>query len=234
MEKAKIKNSIIQSIIILMGILLLVSLAFPLIKATFTKIGDVYISGYLREDFPYKETYTDTGFNMLGFKSSVFYVDIDAHYVTVILGVFAYLQLFLSLGIITIGIIGSSIKNGKLEKAAYILMIVGVSFSAWYMIEGILYSAIYHKYNGSETSTGTWLAFLLCALSFTAYILCKYLIKDDYALPTDHTNNNLNKSQTPTTKSLMTNISLLKQYKELLGNGIITQEEFDEKKKELI
>ena len=115
MEKAKIKNTIIQSIIILMGILLLVSLAFPLIKATYTFYDSIF--GY---NYSYDETYTDTGFKMLDFKSSLPHVEEDAHILSIILGLFAYLQLFLSLAIIAIGITGFFIKNEKIGKVAFV------------------------------------------------------------------------------------------------------------------
>lgn len=221
MDKTKIKHIVEQSIIILLGFLLLISLAFPLIKATYT---DKYTY------YQYSLTYTDNGFKMFDFSSSVPYVDDEAHVLSVFLGLFAYFQFFLSLGIIAIGITGFFIKNERLKKAAFILMIAGVSYSAWYMLEGILYSSIYPTMNSSKASTVAWLAFIFCALTFTAYILCKYLIKDNDELPINH----LNKTQKPTTKSTMQSIALLKQYKELLDNGIITQEEFNEKKKELI
>ena len=229
MDKTKIKQIIVQSTIILLGVLLLISLAFPLIKATYERNGTLL--GY---SYTYDDTYTDTGFKMFDFKSSLPYVEEDAHILSIILGLFAYLQLFLSLAIIAIGITGFFIKNEKIGKAAFVVMIVGVSFSAWYMLEGILYSAIYPTMNSSTASTVAWLSFLLCALPFTAYILCKYLIKNDIELPTDHPNSNLNKTQKPTVKSTMNSIALLKQYKELLDDGVITQEEFDEKKKGLI
>ena len=216
------KRIAMQIMIILLGALLLVSLAIPLITATFDSIGAI--------------KYSDTGFKMLGFKFSLPAIDDNEFIIAILLlGFFAYLQLFLSLAIITIGIIEFFIKNEKLDKTAFILMIAGISLSFWYMIEGIIYSTMYQSMVWKTTaSTSTWIAFLLCALSFIAYILCKYLIKEEYILPADHPNSNLNKNNTAMVRNSINNITLLKQYKELLDEGVITQEEFDEKKKTLI
>lgn len=101
------------------------------------------------------------------------------------------------------------------------------------MLEGIIYSAIYKENNSSNASTTAWLSFLLCALAFVAYILGKYLIVDDTEYKTTE-NNNAARQPSVNVKSASNHIVLLKQYKEMLDQGIISQEEFDAKKKELL
>ncbi|MEG9430315.1 MAG: SHOCT domain-containing protein [Christensenellaceae bacterium] len=206
MDKTRLKHIFKQISVVLMGVLLLLSLALPLIKIT--SYGNVF--------------YADTGFRLLTFKSNVPEVDNNAPTLSIFLGLFAFFQLILSFALIATGIIGLFIENEKIEKANLISIIIGLLFSFWYMIEGILYSTIYTPTTGYNATTTAWLSFVLCFLPFIAYLFCKYYVQNNDALINDNR------------KAKTNNLTLLKQYKELLDDGIITQEEFNEKKKELI
>ena len=102
-------------------------------------------------------------------------------------------------------------------------MIIAVSFSAWYLVEGMLYTKIMETINGANVKTLTWLAFLFCALIFIAYILCEKLIKTSDEIIAGKNGEKRNLS----VKNIKNSIELIKQYKELLDSGIITEEEFE-------
>ena len=215
------KKVLIGSLVVLMGVMLIISLSFYINKAG----GSRY---WINHDF--YGTYKDTGFSIMSFSSNLPFVERDASYVPIILGVFAYIQLFLGIATIIFGIMYIINDNYIWKKIIQNFMIIAVSFSAWYLVEGMLYTKIMETINGANVKTLTWLAFLFCALIFIAYILCEKLIKTSDEIIAGKNGEKRNLS----VKNIKNSIELIKQYKELLDSGIITEEEFNEKKKSLL
>lgn len=102
------------------------------------------------------------------------------------------------------------------------------------------YGRIYYT---TTTTTLSYIGLIIGVLLFTAYVVCTLLLKEDKAFKvnTDKNANTANeeiRSIKPRAEQKSDNITqakdiadALKQYKELLDSGIITQAEFDEKKK---
>lgn len=243
MDKTKNYKIIMQSAVILLGIFLLASLALPLIKIispSYYYSGAIYI--------------VDTGFNLLSFSSVFSLFDFfkdSAQPLIIIFGILSVLQLLLSLSIIAMGFIGFFTENKKLEKTVFILMIIGIVFGLIYMLEGIIYNNLFsfHLQNDSRLaeydaenniiSSTAWLSFFLCALSFIMYIIFKIVKKRELLTVSNQVENinetqKFNKKKSTNINTTFNPIELLKQYKELLDMGTLTQEEFDIKKKELL
>lgn len=226
MDKAKLKQIILNSGIIFLGFLFVICLSFTVIKGVWYSDGFWYNSEY-------NGTYKESGFTFLSFKTDMPYVERDAGIVPILIGLFSLIQLLVGIAVIALGVLKFFFENKIINKAVKILMIVGVSLSAWYMLEGIAFSSVLDNFGAwRKTSSSAFLSFILCALTFAGYIVFDKLYKIDgeTTLVAVKEKGASVKSQ----KSQMSAIQLLKEYKDLLDSGVITQEEFDQKKKELL
>ncbi|MBR3804880.1 MAG: SHOCT domain-containing protein [Clostridia bacterium] len=132
-----------------------------------------------------------------------------------------------------LGVLKFFFDNKIINKAVKILMIVGVSLTAWYMLEGIAFSSVLDNFGKwIRTSSSAFLSFILCALTFAGYIVFDKLYKVDGE--TTFVAVKEKGASVKSQKSQMSSIQLLKEYKDLLDAGVISQEEFDQKKKELL
>lgn len=257
MNRAKVSNAILSVLVILMGVMLLVSLGFSLLQLD-------YSTGYGNNvDKLINNHFKDTGFSFLSFKSNLPYVNEYLSVIPIICGIFSIIQLLFSFALILVGICSLSIFNEKLQEVASSLMKVGISFSAFYMLEGFIYEAMHYdllrnyieNYNNTDDSfynifsnlnesiynifnnftTLGWLAFLCCGIVFIAYILCKILLKsDDSELETEDNSNIQRDIKCKAIIAESEKIEILKKYKALFDEGIITQEEFDSKRKDIL
>lgn len=226
MDKAKLKQIILNSITIFLGFLIVISLAFTVIKGVWYSESSSYNSEY-------NGVYKECGFTFLSFGTNMPYVEQDAGIVPILIGLFSLIQLLVGIAVMSLGALKFFFEHKAINKAVKILMIVGVSLSAWYMLEGIAFSSVLANFGKwISTSTSAYLAFILCALAFAGYIVFNKIFKVDGEAVAVAVKEKgaIVKSQ----KKQMSSIQLLKEYKDLLDAGIITQEEFDEKKKELL
>ena len=278
MNKAQVKNIIISTIVVIMGIMLLISLAFPLIKFSNQLLYGLGLSTLLSR-------IKDSGFSFLGFKSNMPIVDLEAHFLSIIFGVFSILQLIVSIVIVVLGIFSFFVRSVKFKKTLHAFMIIGLIFSLLYMVGGIVYASVFESVLkdlisafilGTKTSsnslentlenflgsnigsldtignilgsgttlkgvlsslseitvfgTTSWLSFLFCGIIFIGYGLCRSLIKTDELVKVINNCNYPIKNY----DNVASNIELIKKYKELFDAGIISEEEFSVKKKELL
>ena len=221
MDKTKLKQIILNSITIFLGFLIVISLAFTVIEGVYYLDPELYWDSH-----EYNGVYKESGFTFLSFGTDMPYIEQEARFVPILIGFFSLFQLLVGIAVMALGALKFFFEHKAINKAVEILMIVGVSLSAWYMFEGIAFSSVVDAfYVWIRTSTSAYLAFILCTLAFAGYIVFDKIFKVDGEAVAVAV-----KSQ----KNQMSSIQLLKEYKALLDAGIITQEELDEKKKELL
>lgn len=128
-----------------------------------------------------------------------------------------------------------------------IIFIVGLFSMFSYALEGIIYKNIFCYGMDIETkyfATASFIPFIIGAVMVIAYYLClKFLPKNIgvyrnnigvYRNNEKEAGNTVNESSTTDLSSEVSKIELLTKYKELNSQGILSDEEFDAKKKQLL
>ena len=213
---------------LLIGIMMILTLCFTLLSADILGLRN-YAS--------------DSGFSLLGFSSDI--MTKNYAFGATIIGIFSIFILIIAIATIVVAIMQivfalmgredrlSGITN-KLEKVLVILCIV---FSFWYLIEGVVYSAIAQSQFDTYYSGGTWYSVECTTYAYLPFIFMVILAGGYYAisyfLNKDGQVGVIGKKKA-SVKNDMKKLGLLKQYKFMLDNNIITQEEFEEKKKEIL
>lgn len=160
-----------------------------------------------------------------------------------IIGILSIFQLLVSIATMVFAVvIVFFFSDGAAKKLTMGLSITCLVFTFLYMLIGIIACSIYTTYYvmgvGFPTSTLAYLGFIFAALLFAAYVVCGIVMKEGTA--SDRSEKTEAASATPVPRNAERVTSAkdiaesLKQYKELLDSGIITQEEFDEKKNEIL
>lgn len=255
--KFTVKRLIIGCIIFALGLMTLLTLCIPLIK-----VSDPWIDQLISLYNLNTKTY-DSGFTLLDFESDTDINKVLAlicgisSLLQLLLSIAAMILAVLSIFIfdnarakkILCGIaIPCLVFNG-------LYMIWGLVLNGFYkyllIFEdgswGLFSSGDSYAFYEHKTYTLAYLGFILGALLFVAYIVCSLMLKDDMArketsrrasdVPISATisyNSQDEKQQSDCLTQVNNIAEALKQYKELLDCGIITQEEFDEKKKSIL
>ena len=120
-----------------------------------------------------------------------------------------------------------------------LIIVVSICFLAYFICGKCILDKLYDEVakNNSEMTqyykyfTQSYVALIWCVLSVATYFICKAVVSDkeigihnSYINPYDKITENIKKEK----------IELLTQYKALLDSGALTQDEFDEKKKQLL
>lgn len=220
--KFTIKRLILGIIVFVLGLMTLLTLCMP-----FTKVDALGLS--------------ETGFSLFDFSFDEMRGASGAE--ASIIGILSIFQLLVSLATMVFAVITVIFfEDGAAKKLTMGLSIACLVFTFLYMLIGIIACSIYTTYYIASmefpTSTIAYLGFIFAALLFTGYIVCGIFIKERTV--SDKTEKVEIVSETPAARtaehinSAKDIAESLKQYKELLDSGIITQEEFDEKKNEIL
>ena len=210
------KNYIKKGIILATALMALLTLCFTLLKF----------------DFGYGEPIVESGFTMLSFESK--FID-KSHWGGAILGVFSILEL-----ITAIACIGLALWNfSKTNKFTFINVAVigGTLFNVvFYMIEGLIFkSMVLDSYSTAMEEYFTTACFV--PLILVAVLVCGYIAVEKF-IPVSSDVVVETKSEGKASKvnldNELTTAESLKKYKELLDAGVITQEEFETKKKQIL
>ena len=176
----------------------------------------------------------DNGFTLLSFNSDFILVS-AYNWGAIVCGVIDLLILLS--GIVALILAAYSfVKINKESRFSLAIIIIAMVTSFLYMIEGIVFVSIcketYTTLLTKYLHTVSFVPFILQTVLLATYIACNKLIKcaDDVTQP--HQNATRTSPVSSDIHQASNKIELLKQYKELLDNGVITQEEFDAKKKE--
>ena len=224
MKNFTVKNLVLSIVIVAFGLMLLFGLSAAIIGLASTSSLSVTASNI------------ENGFDLLSFRSKIPFMNKDENaWVRNCVGVFGVLQLILSVAIIISGLICFLQNSKNAEGASVVFMTAGVFFSAIYMVLGIVYLNIYkgsfsstsdYGYMQTQTYTKAWIPFVLCLTIYVAYFVLKRVLKDDLIIG--------GKSAENSKKDEIKDIDALIKYKELLDKGIITEEEFAEKKRKIL
>lgn len=117
-------------------------------------------------------------------------------------------------------------KNSKITLIEKILVIINVVLSVVYMINGFCAKdtiADGNFYGTVEIKTFAYIPLIIVAIFAVAYFVMAFFVKKDFSITIKSKKN-----------GAISNAEELLKYKQLLDNGIITQEEFDVKKNELL
>ncbi|MCQ2388057.1 MAG: hypothetical protein MJ066_06425 [Clostridia bacterium] len=159
-----------------------------------------------------------TGYNVLGEKWPKDTSSISIF--IIILKIFVILAIIVGALFLLLSIVSLWIKDYK--KYLDICMIWTVAFSCIYMILGIVGCGIFSTEYGLSVSTEAFLPLIFTGILGIAYIVCGKVLSFE-------------KSESSQGKMKEEDkIGLMLKYKELLNEKIITEEEFNEKKKELL
>lgn len=207
-----------------LGLMTVLSLLFNVNVLTCPILGDKVIE-------------SENGFDLLSFES-IFIID-KADWQETIVGVFSLLPLIVGIGVIVVGVVSFFMKDERVAKKWQNgFAILGLVFVGLYMIMGIVFNIVYSEgiYLDSEggldedlfsATTYTYIPFIIMSVLFVAYhVVPSKLFKNDEIVE--------GVKSTGSVKSQSSKLELLRDYKKALDEGIISQEEFDEKKKELL
>lgn len=228
MKNMSVKKIALCAISLTSALFMLVALAFPLVKTN----GGFY--GYDYYLFPHAEN----GFQLLDFKS--LYMEGDYAFGSIIIGITSYLQLLSAVSLMALSVVSFFIPSNKMYKICGIISIgVGVFFALTYMIFGIVYSAIINAlFYEKLFYTLSYIPFIITSAFLAGYIVCGKLLSDKSLLNNE---NGQNKTISAGGKEIdcgadreADKIELLKKYKDLLDCGVITNEEFEDKKSKLL
>lgn len=261
------KRLIISCIVFAIGLITLLTLCIPLVKA------DSEIFNILKLQNNSDINTYESGFTLIGFGSGAMYAPWPL--IMCILGV---LQLLQSLATMVLSIVCIfKFDDSKVNKISRGLVISCISFLVIYMVMGIVFACelfswynvryesrqlVWYMWNGPvgnyfvPTYTLSYIGTIFGCLLLAAYIVCSRVLKNDKVLGAKSAHaaqakneniaaeaqaaeeKNVGSAQpqqaADSVYSAKAIADALKEYKGLLDLGIITQEEFDRKKAELL
>lgn len=221
-----------------MAILCIVMLTFTLVE--------------VRTDYTMSNNYAvlDNGFSMLSFTS--FYLVGESSWLATVIGLCSIFQLIA--GVVAIGLSLVGYKSKKLGNSEIAIIIITAISTVLYMVEGILFRGQIiadlnvATYNVQRIKTYAYFPVIIAVLLLGGYILVSILEekkgKENYPAVkgnvAEEKKESLESKKAPIyeskkeIKNLDDKVKVIKQYKELLDVGAITQEEFDAIKKNIL
>ena len=173
--------------------------------------------------------YVENGFTFFAFKSEI----ITRYYSWAIylIGVLSILFLLISLALITFSIFNFFLK--KRFNFNLIIAIVSIVIAALYMIIGIVFVSVSKATWGSKYyfTTSAYIPLIIQAVLLAAHIVCGK-IKISAVSTKDKSQNSV--LSTPVLNKAISEEQQIIKYKEMLDNGIITEEEFNGKKRKIL
>lgn len=197
---------------------------------------------------------SECGFTLLRFTSEEIRLD---DVIAIIIGIYSVFHLIFALTAIVFAVLTIFIFSNRAVKKLWLgFSITCLVFAFLYMLIGVILASEFKYFRiGSysdgyyfDTYTLSYLAFILVALLFAAFMVCNVLIKEK-TVKNEELNEELTiedvvpktsnsvvaaKSADSTLERNRAITESLKMYKELLDSGAITQEEFDNKKREIL
>lgn len=201
----------------------IIALSYPLIVNT----------GYGNFSFV---TTSENGFDLLRFYSDIFLWD----WAITLVGILCLFQLLVSIAIILLNVFSFfKCSENNVKKISLCSIIICFILNIMYMIEGIIIAATFG--NSYAYYTLTYIAFIVNFGFTSGYYIFYYYDKkifvssDSVIKVFPQVSNTYNSFEViKNSETEKENIELLIKYKELLDKGIITQDEFNEKKKEFL
>lgn len=184
----------------------------------------------------------ENGFSLLDFKAEYHnwnYMLDDG--VIIVGGIFAILQLILSVAGMTFAVLNIFFFSEKTVMKIFLgLAIPCLCLTFGYMLLGVIYWKT-NDWKMNDITSLSYIGFIFVSLLFIAYLICNGLVKNKKYVTKKQESSPIASPAESATQTITQDVNnaqmiaeALKTYKELLDNGIITQEEFDEKKKQFL
>ncbi len=220
MQKKKIKEYLLGGIALFIVLFTLIGMAFNLTQ----------MKNYREYEKSVPYTYHDNGFNLLDFDSDL--VGREYDWVPKLLGAFSLIQLLACIAATVLVVLSFIAAKKRKNILNAIAVIIGAFFSLLYMIEGVTYTAVFNdEIGGKYFETLSFVPLIIVVVAVVAYILVAKLFVVEAE---SGVNSKQETSNTAETYVKKVDVVQIKQLKELLDMGAITQEEYDEKKKEIL
>ncbi len=215
----------INGIAIFAGVFVLISLLFPLVSYKVNVFGYNYGS------------VSENAYQFLRFYSVI----VNKDWIIALIGSFTIMIITFSVLLIILNIC-SIFKFTDKKILSFITIAVCFLFEIVYMLAGVI---IVSKYKSNYTTTsfiGLIVMFFIALVYIILVLVLKNIEKKQKRTEDILSDNNLNKKELFVDNYNVDNnesndervIALLNKYKSLLDNGVITQEEFNEKKQTLL
>lgn len=173
----------------------------------------------------------ENGYTLLTF-SSDFILSSSYDWGAVVCGVVNLLILLSGVAALVMAIY-TLVNFNKPPKFNLVIIVLAGVTSTMYMIEGAVFASIvkstYNPIFSDYIHTVSFVPMILQAFLVVAYVLCNIFIPEKSAKNASSSANA--PAATNEVQQTANKVTILKQYKELLDSGVITQEEFDEQKK---
>ncbi len=241
-------NSNVGKLIKRIIVLVMASFTFLMLAFKLCKVG--YNDSYL---YNYGRVYYDSGFSIMSFNSTIIAKGYDYEWAIYLLGLTS-ISLFLVSFVVIAGAIFNLIFRNKMNLDV-LFIIVSMVLTGFYMIMGIIYFIIAKiEYSSDYYNVGTaafW-PFLLEIFLLIGYIVIANVFKAENTTTPQQSSSYLVKSSqsyqsaskpiaqpakpaaAPKKELSTENLNLLKQLADLKEQNIISEEEFNTKKKELL
>lgn len=243
MKYEKIKNYVLKGIVAVLAILSLLTLCFSLLRVDYGSV-----------------LHSENGFDFLAFKS--YFIDGSYDWAVKVIGAFSILFLVCAIFAIVLTVINFlTMKKTNLYNIT--IIVIAMFNTAFYLIEGLVFKSVFIETwgIGAESmfiKTSCYIPFIICAILVFAYIIVavafnrvaqqnkpikeqsnEIQIQEREEQPIQaQTQKNENIASSNQTKADYgdeeSKIALVTKYKELLDNGVLSQEEFDTKKKQIL
>lgn len=205
MKEMSLKKVVLCAIAAVTALFTLIALAYPLARTSIFTLKLV-----------------ERGFTTLDFSSGLLDDSLCG-----LVGTFSWIQLLASIMFLTVNMVAMFRFNRKTaNKWALATIITCLILNVLYFIIGVSLVADAEAY-----TTLSYVALILSILFTTAYFVCKKVIKEDATFRKKSKESAEHKREV---RQEADSVDLLVKYKKLLDEGVITQDEFDEKKKELL
>lgn len=254
-----IKRLIVGGIVFALGLMTLLTLCIPLLKVSDPLI-DKIITQRLLDIKPYESGFTLLDFeSSVGMDEEMAIICGIFSLLQLLLSIATMI-----LAVLCIFVFDKALMKKILRSFAISCIVFIGLYMVWGIVFGGLYKYLHIFNDGSwglysttgsgwtavlyetETFTLAYIGFIIGALLFISYIVCSLVLKDDIGQKEKcgKTNNvviEATKTESAAQNRQFNNLTqanniaeALKQYKDLLDSGVITQEEFNRKKQEIL
>lgn len=232
-----VKKTLLLTISLVMALFIILSLCINVIQPTMKlNIEEIRYNRYANG---VDLDIIDNGMMLLSFRPQISYSLETWNWLPIILGTISLVILLCGIASIIFSIL-LFIKFESEKMFSNTIIIIAFITSVLYFVEGIIYLKFlqtFESYSHMYT-TLAYIPLIVQLVLFFIYILCKKLIPSSLEYVTTQVQNRSNEKNMLENNAKNNNtlfqLIVLEQCKKLLDSGVITQEEFDSKKKELL
>ena len=181
-----------------------------------------------------KTVYKENGFTFLSFYGKL--MSKSYQWGAITMGVCTIIEMIVSLVAIVLALLNFINKENRKGKGIAII-VLSLTIAVLYLIEGIVYKSIFMDTMGyfldydSDVKTSSFIPLIIISIFVSGYFLVNGLMPAQLKIEKKE------KKEKPikvTPVREKDSLELLEKYKKLLDDGVITQEEFDVKKKQYL